>query len=564
MFEPERVRFKRAENLIPILLGLCSFWAITGGRVLNGRNIAWLQGGDQATYFLGWHFFRTTPWGMPPGVSPRYGMEIGSSIAYADNVPLFAFLFKAIGRWLPMPFQYFGIWILLCFVMQAWFAWLLVGLVTRVRLPRALATLLFVVAPPLLNRLEGAYQMCGQWQVLAALYLCFGPRRLARGVAWPLLAYLVALTHFYMTVMVLGLWTADWLRRVLFEGRKVADFVQLAAVPALVLLGFWQIGMFVVGRVLVQHGFGEYKMNLLSLVDPSGWSYVLKDIPEGYGEYEGFNFLGLGGLLLVLFALPATRRAWPWLRAKREYWPLLAVFIGLTLFAISNRVGFADHTLEIPLPASWIERANLVRGSGRMFWPVYYVLLLVCARCLLRSYSSRIATLLLLAIVSIQIVDTSAGWLHHRALLMNSGTTWKSPLRSDFWAQVPSMYRALHTVPVRSMGPHYEDFAYFAGMHDMSTDAVYLARLDTNKRDAATKRAIQTIKSGRYEPAALYVVDRAYEKLARRGARPQRDLVAWIDGFLVVAPNWKCRPQCLAAEDGIADCSTTCAGKTPG
>jgi hypothetical protein len=115
------------------------------------------------------------------------------------------------------------------------------------------------------------------------------------------------------------------------------------------------------------------------------------------------------------------------------------------------------------------------------------------------------------------------------------------------------------------MGPHYDDFAYFAAMHDMSTDAVYLARVDIAKRNAASGRAIHALKSGQYEPGALYVVDGRYEKAARLGARPERDLVAWIDGFLMVAPNWKCRAQCLAGgADSAADCSTTCPGKNPG
>jgi hypothetical protein len=109
------------------------------------------------------------------------------------------------------------------------------------------------------------------------------------------------------------------------------------------------------------------------------------------------------------------------------------------------------------------------------------------------------------------------------------------------------------------MGPHWDDLAYFAGMHDMSTNATYLARIDITKRNAASNRAIHDVRSGTYEPGALYVVDRSYEKAARHGARAERDLVAWIDGFLVVAPDWKCRPQCLA-EGGNAqpDCSATC------
>ena len=549
---------------MPLLLGAASFWVITGGRALNGRNIAWLQGGDPAQYFLGWQFFRITPWGLPLGANPRFGMEIGSGLAYSDNVPLLALPFKAIAGWLPMPFQYHGIWLLLCFVLQAWFAWLLLGLVSRLPLQRASGTLLFVLAPAMLYRLGGHYTLFGQWTVLAALYLCLGPRRLARGPAWPLLSFVVALMHWYLTAMVIGLWLTDWLRRVLFEGRKTADFVQLLLVPALLGLAFWQAGFFMPGRVLTQSGFGEYKMNVLSLLDPSGWSYLLQDIPEGEGEYEGFNFLGLGGGLLVLLALPAAKRAWPWLRAKRQYWPLFALCVGLTLFAISNRIGFASHTLEIPLPAFLIERANVLRGSGRMFWPVYYLLLFVCLKTLFERHSVRNSTSLLLLALLIQAVDTSAGWLDNRAQMMRSGSTWSSPLQSPFWAQVPGMYQALHTVPVRSMGPHWDDFAYFAGMHGMSTDAVYLARIDRAKRDAATKRALQCLRSGRYEPGALYVVDRGYEKAARHGARSERDLVAWIDGFLIVAPDWKCRPQCLA-EGGNArpDCSATC-GKAPG
>ncbi|HEY0468169.1 MAG TPA: hypothetical protein VGC79_28415, partial [Polyangiaceae bacterium] len=178
-------------------------------------------------------------------------------------------------------------------------------------------------------------------------------------------------------------------------------------------------------------------------------------------------------------------------------------------------------------------------------------------------YSSRNASILLLVALSIQVLDTSAGWLTNRTQLMRSGSTWSSPLQSPFWAQVPGMYRALLTVPVRSMGPHWEDLAYFAAMHEMSTDAVYLARIDLAKRDAATRRGLQSLRSGKYQPGAVYVVDRAYESAARRGARAERDLVAWVDGFLVVAPDWKCRPQCLAqAAKGQADCSATCA-KTP-
>jgi len=558
--EPQPQSSKRAQIAIPILMGIVAFFVVTGGRTLNPRNIAWLSKDDPATYFLGWHFFRNTPWGWPLGVSPRYGAEVGSAIAFVDNVPLFAFPFKLISHWLPATFQYFGIWTLCCFVLQTWFGWLLVGLVTRIPFQRACGAAFFMLAPPFLWRLIGHYQMEGQWLVLAALYISLGPRRLSRGYAWPLLAFTVGLVHSYMTAMVLGLWLADWLRRVLFEERTLAEFIQPVLVPGVVLLGFWQAGLFVIGNGIVKHGFGEYKMNLLSLVDPSGWSYLLKDIPEGDGEYEGFNFLGLGGILLAVASLRAWKDVWPALQNKRQYWPLVGLLLGLTLFAISNRIGFASHTFEIPLSKAWIDRANLLRGCGRMFWPVFYALLFVLIRTLFKYYPPRAAAIMLFVAILIQAVDTSAGWRPIRRDLMIAGPSWDSPLKSAFWSQVPSTYEVIRVVPVRNQPAHYADLAYFAAMHGMSTDAVYLARIDEDQVQLENRRGMLAVRAGRYEEKSLYVLDARYKNAARRSLNPAVDQLAWVDGLLVLAPGWKCRPQCAAPTGAPPeDCSTTCA-----
>ena len=116
------MRFLRErEFAIPAVLGVISYFVVTGGRQLLPGNIAWLSKGDPATYFVGWHFFRNSPWGSPLGLSPRYGAELSSTIAFVDNIPLFALPFKAIRGWLPEIFQYFGLWTLCCFVLQAWF-----------------------------------------------------------------------------------------------------------------------------------------------------------------------------------------------------------------------------------------------------------------------------------------------------------------------------------------------------------------------------------------------------------------------------------------------------------
>ena len=57
-------------------------------------------------------------------------------------------------------------------------------------------------------------------------------------------------------------------------------------------------------------GFAYYKLNILSIFDPINshssisWSWFLPDIKLSAGEeLEGFNYFGLGQIMMVLFAL---------------------------------------------------------------------------------------------------------------------------------------------------------------------------------------------------------------------------------------------------------------------
>lgn len=552
---------ERARDLaIPILIGVVAYFIVAGWNPLDVRSIAWLSSrdSDEATYFLGWHFFRHSPWGFPLGVNPRYGAEIAASLAYVDNGPGFAFFFKALRHWLPDPMQYFGIWFLLCFTLQAWFAWLLVGLLTQARFSRALGTIFFVFAPPFLWRLGGHYQMVGHWLILAALYLSFGPRRLKHGYAWPVLAVAASLVHTYITAMILALWLCDVARRWLFEGGpKLADFLQLLLVPGLVGISFWQSGIFLVGKGITKEGFGIYRFNLTSLFDASGWSYLLKDIPESDGDYEGFAYLGLGGLLLLLLALPTLRTAFRTFRARKQYWLLFALLLGLTLFAISYNIGFGPWDLELPLSKQWIERANVLRSSGRMIWPAFYVLVWLLLRAVLRFYPARIAAGMLFVAVLVQAIDTSAGWLPIRRALAVSGREWNTRLHSPFWALVPSNYSEIRIAPPENHLKGYEHFAYFASMHRMATDAVYLARVDESKVRRARNEAIRALKRRRYRPGVLYIVDRAHVRMAREGRNPERDLFDRIDGYWVLAPDFLCRPECHSNPAAMY-CSSSC------
>ena len=119
--------------LIPVFLGVSAFIAVVGFAPLMPTNLDLAQGVDPFKDYIAWVFYRHGPWTFPLGLNPSYGLDISSSVVFTDSIPLFAIIFKAFSSVLPEPFQYLGIWTLLCFILQSVFAWLLMGVFTSNR-----------------------------------------------------------------------------------------------------------------------------------------------------------------------------------------------------------------------------------------------------------------------------------------------------------------------------------------------------------------------------------------------------------------------------------------------
>ena len=149
---------KRCQSLwtlsIPLFLGICACLLVVGPTALNPTVLYLAQGVDPFKDYVGWVFFRYSPWTFPIGLNPTYGLEFSNSIVFSDSIPLMAFLFKAIRFALPETFQYLGIWTLSCFMLQAYFAWLVLGLMTQNRWLKFFACVLMVFSPPMLWRVN--------------------------------------------------------------------------------------------------------------------------------------------------------------------------------------------------------------------------------------------------------------------------------------------------------------------------------------------------------------------------------------------------------------------------
>ena len=211
------------------------------------------------------------------------------------------------------------------------------------------------------------------------------------------------------------------------------------------------------------------------------------------------------------------------------------------IFALSNKIGIGSYEYEIfSLPESLRWVFDIFRSSGRMFWPVFYVLLLGAIYIVVKGNSPRVAIVLLGIATVIQIADTSVIWLRIREKLMiTPAAEWVSPLQNTFWRNVPLKYKKLRWIQPGNYTLHWKNLAAFAAKSGMSTDAVYLARVNGKTWYMARQRASIELASGKYEPDSLYILDPAMLKTAIPQINQKNDLLAKIDDLYVIAPGWK-------------------------
>jgi hypothetical protein len=562
------LKFKSIQMIAPLCVGVVAFLMVVGPKVLDPTNIFWLFWKfDPSVHYLGWAFFREGPWTFPLGLNPNYGLDFSNSIVFSDSLPLFAIFFKLLRAILPEPFQYFGWWTLLCFLLQAWFGWKLLKLVSSNFWVCCFGTTLFVFAPPMLWRVAYHGALIAHFLILAALYLNFRSSQDKRQLWWALLLIVSSLVHFYILAIVCSLWIANLLD--VFFCKKQFAFKDLAKEFSytLLLLTFclWQAGYFAISlNSGAGSGYGAFKLNLLSPFYARDWSYVWRYQPPFYQEYDSVNFFGVGIFLIFPFAIYGLLRCQgKILKAAKHYRFLICILILLTMYAITNQISIGEFALSFPLPDLVLRFANTFRSSGRMFWPAFYCILLLVIYGVVNGYGNKTRILILCVATFIQIIDTSAGWLVLRQQTMVQepkaiSSQNKSPLASAFWENAASHYRNIVIAPPpnpTALSMHLTDmhenwwlFALFAAKHHMGSNSVAMSRVDNEALAKSILQFDKKMKSGNWDPMTLYILDdwRLHPNLSPIQFNPSTDLLARIDDFNVLAPGWKncasCKP----------------------
>ncbi|WIJ24039.1 DUF6311 domain-containing protein [Devosia sp. RR2S18] len=410
---PHRVLATLSEHKVDIIgfiascvVGGIFLWLITPPGFILGVSSYWdTQLEDIAQYISGYRAYMAAPWSLPLLRIPSLNWPHGTTVTFVDAIPVFAFAIKLVDPLLPIPHNPYGVWVLFCFALQGGSAWFLSRqVVGRNYLLAALGVALCIMMPSLSARM-GHLSLQAHFILLIALGLYFRGQRLERRqtVLWTLLLVFAFYTNFYLTAMTTALMLASAADRTL-RTRRLVD-MSFCAIPLLAVVITVPLTLGTAfGSAVPDTGFGFYSMNLLAPVAEGHLLAMPFYEPGTAGQYEGYNYLGLGLIILTVFALVQART-----KVAGEFHRfgpfLVAILILCVVYALSNEVYLSNvHLLHWQVPGSLVSLFEAFRSSGRFFWVVSYALV-VFALFGLKHMSGLSRGLIVFGVLVIQLAD---------------------------------------------------------------------------------------------------------------------------------------------------------------
>lgn len=412
--------------VLSAILGAVVFLLIYGPYSLDVTNDAWILAqcfeSDIIQNYAGWTQYRISSWQYPLGMADMIAYGDGTYITYTDSIPYVAIVCKLFRDVLPDTFQYFGWFTLGCFVLQGIGACLLLKRRCRSYVGVLAGEIFFLTAPELMVRAFKHTALGAHWFSLFALYyyLEYRSNKYAK-LPWQLIL-LSTLTvgihpYFLPIVMIFVLLSALEAFIKKYPIWKVISFLGVSVASP--------YGMGVIIGALgndvknTRGGYGYAALDLNTLFNPKRyggyvWSHILPLGEEILDMKEGFYYLGLGIILLTVVSIIVLVVE---VMSNRNYIhkiadvlhknrALICGMLFMTIFALSNKIIWNDNIVfSYTLPEKILEYANIFRASGRMFYPVYYLIMLAIIYYIVQIPWEKVRSVILLIAIVMQVTD---------------------------------------------------------------------------------------------------------------------------------------------------------------
>lgn len=488
--------------LLITVLGILAFGGIYGYRVLNPTYTDWLlTGGDLSQHYIGWQAYRQGQWQFPIGLTDTLSYPNKTSIIFTDSIPIFAVLFKTLSPILPAEFQYFGLWGIMCFILQGIFSCRILKEYTNSRRALILGSGFFMIAPVLIQRMYVHTALAGQWILLLTLNLVFSYKNYAgnQRKIWTTLVLvggLAASIHLYFVLMC-GIIVTAFCVEDYFNSRSIkAEVVNVLIYCSTVVFIVAVLGGFSsFGSSAVDGGLGMYSANLNALFNPQGWSSIFKDLLiYTDGQSEGFAYLGAGiiCLMIVVVAFAVQDSGCLKLEDKKRFIAISTMVLLSVIFALSPTISIGSIKLfELHLPKIIVKLWSVFRATGRVAWIVDYTIMLLVIGNIISKFSPQKIIYVLVPYMVLQTYDL------HQILVQQYNhfskvQQYETPLRSDVWELLGNDENVEHIVPATYLGGEsYYTISEWAIKHSKTMGSFALAHVSVDEVEAGAKERIE-------------------------------------------------------------------------
>jgi hypothetical protein len=452
--------------------------------------------GEPLLSLSGWWSFMADGWRIPLLKTKLMNAPQGANIAFTNSIPLLAILLKPFQYWLPKGFHYFGCWFVISYTLQAVSSVLLLRVLgQRTTLATIAGAGMALMMPAFLYQFE-YIALTTHGILLLGLTLYFAGTKNPRyfkdvNFYYSILLPVALLIHPYLFAMAFMLYAAFLGEHYLkFPRESKKCLIAFAQAAGIVILIAFICGY--LSHTLRSTGYSYYSMNVLAPVRGGKLGY--RFINATGGQIRGFNYLGMGVIASLVFTA-ATR--WRWLlQIVQRYRILTGVALLLTLFAISNRIFYGGQEIfrySVFYPFTLI--TETFRSSGRMFWPVGYILMLIGLLGILRFENKQVSAFLILGILSLQFYDTQS----FRQLIFKNARQ-PSTIQAS-WHRLMRSVSAVHLYPapgcggVKNVTNHTRTVAFFQGLaarhgRPINTAVVSRGKSNCNVKHAAFRKPL--------------------------------------------------------------------------
>ena len=506
------------------LLGMILFCVIYGTQVIDPTYDTWIANsrGDLSQHYLGWTFYRKTPWKFPIGLADGIIGCDSLSVMYTDSIPFLAVFFKLLSPVLPETFQYIGLWGLLSWGLKGAFSALLLMRFSKNPVFCLSGSICFVTAPVVLFRMFGHEALGGgQFIIIFALTIWAYQNRFKKKstpvILWCICSLTAVGVHMYfipMTYMIM----AGALINYILENKKILyPVIAFFSSVVLALLEMFCLGAFYGEGSYMDGGLGVFSSNLNTFFNPATYSKFLKQMNILDGELEGFGYLGLGMIIGLFFAVFFAIYKADSANTLKTYWkkrcPLITgclfSFCAAFILAVCPAVALNGRILfTIPYPHILFSALSVFRAAGRFIWVPVYIIFTCVFYAVSKVSAKRILICLTVFLTGVQMLDLRDAFLDKRKEYAKKEDFVRIFSEEDEKFFTEGAKQVVFLPIDQGHLQYYETYSiigYLAYCHDMTLSSFYTARTDASLLQEYSETYYEKLKNGSGDEDALYI-----------------------------------------------------------